>query len=118
MHRFNGASITVPERNTIDALAEAAERKEQHIRAHLPSRQVFIDTVLENLRDELTDQYSALGDLVDRLHDAPIRDDFDARAVKGMRNPQTLGRAMLDLIVMASLEMYDEAMGASGEGAF
>jgi hypothetical protein len=115
---FLNGTTNIPDATTIDHLAEAAERKDQRIRAHLPSRETFIADVLERLKDELADDRSPLGDLLDRLHDAPVRDQFDARAVTEMRNPSTLGKAVLALIVQASLDLYDAALEASEEGRF
>jgi hypothetical protein len=55
-----------------------------------------------------------LGDLADRLHSAPIRDEFDGRSVYAMRDKAHLGAVMLSLIIQVSADMYDEASASLG----
>jgi hypothetical protein len=118
MYSFNGDHVNVPQRNSNDSAAEAAEHRAAIIMAHMPSREAFVADILARLRDELTNERSPLGDLLDRLASAPIRDYADANSVQNMRNPLTLGRAVLSLIIETSLDAYEAATESLGENRF
>jgi hypothetical protein len=105
--------IEVPPCNSIDALAEQRERRDQRTRARM-SKKAFLDDILTRLMDEMLDKYSALGELADMLFDAPIRDRYDFNAFLSMRDGRRVGKAMMTLVAEASLDAYTEADADEG----
>jgi hypothetical protein len=101
-------SISVPERNSIDTLAEAREKRDAAVRARM-SKVAYREDILQAMKDALEDPGHPLAELANQLFDAPIRDPFDARAFLEMRDGQRLGKSILALVVEASLAAYEEA---------
>jgi hypothetical protein len=101
-------SINVPELNSIDALAEAREQRDQRTRAHM-SKKAYKDDILARLSDLLDDSRHPLGELVDQLFEAPIRDSYDRKAFLEMRDGRRVGAAIVCAVCDASLEAYQDA---------
>jgi hypothetical protein len=103
-------NISVPPCNTIDALAEQREQRDQRTRARM-SKKAYRDAILQRLAEALNDDRHPLGDVVDRLFGAPIRDGFDYRGYLEMQDGRCLGRAILALVCDCSLAEYQDSDG-------
>jgi hypothetical protein len=101
-------NIEVPERNSIDSLAEQREQRDAAVRARM-SKKSYHDAILQGVREALEEIGHPLGELADRLFDAPIRDAYDRRAFLEMRDTRRLGAALLTIVADASLVSYEEA---------
>jgi hypothetical protein len=101
-------NIEVPERNSIDSLAEQREQRDDAVRARM-SRKAYTDAIIQGVTEALEDMGHPLAEVADTLFDAPIRDGFDARAFLHLRDGQRLGQAMLRIVAEASLASYQEA---------
>jgi hypothetical protein len=101
-------AVNVPEMNSIDALAEAREQRDQRTIARM-DRKVYLDAIIEGVRDAMADERSPIGELCDRLFDAPVRDTYDLRSVYEMHDGRGLGKALLQIIADASLDQYQDA---------
>jgi hypothetical protein len=100
--------IKVPERNSTDTFAEERELRDARVRARM-SRKAYTDAILAAIADAMDDERHSLGEMVDRLFDAPIRDQFDYRAFLELRDGRRLGATVLTMICDASLAAYEEA---------
>jgi hypothetical protein len=100
--------IQVPPFNTIDTLAEQRDARDQRTRARM-SRKVYIDAILEGMRDAMETHGNPLCELADMLFEAPIRDTFDCRAFLEMRDGRRAGKAIMTLVAEASLSAYQDA---------
>jgi hypothetical protein len=107
-YTFSGMEINVPECNTMDSLAEQRERRDARTRARM-DKNAYKDAILASLADAIGDERNPIGELVDMLFEAPIRDHFDARAFVEIRDGHSAGRTLLHRIVEASLEAYESA---------
>ena len=101
-------SINVPEANSIDALAEAREKRDAAVRGRM-SKKAYQEDILQAVKDAMQEPGHPLAELVDQLFDAPIRDPFDRRAFLEMRDGRRLGKSILAMITQASLDSYQEA---------
>jgi hypothetical protein len=72
-------------------------------------RKAYQDAILQRLRDMLEDERQPLGELVDRLFEAPIRDPFDYRAFLELRDGKAIGATILCAVCDCSLDAYQEA---------
>jgi len=100
--------LQVPERNSIDALAEQREQRDQQVRARM-SKAAYQEEILRYVADALQEIGHPLAELADTLFDAPIRDAWDGKAFLNMRDGQRLGAAVLRLVADASLAAYEDA---------
>lgn len=101
-------AIDVPEGNSIDELAEARERRDQRTRDRM-SKKAYRDAILQRISEAMDDDRHPLGELVDQLFDAPIRDAYDYKAFLEMRDGRRLGATVLCAVCEASLEAYQDA---------
>jgi hypothetical protein len=101
-------NISVPERNSIDALAEQREARDQQVRARM-SKPTFQELIFQGLKDALEEIGHPLRELADTLYEAPIRDEYDYRAFLSLRDGQRLGRSLLTIVAQASLSAYQSA---------
>jgi hypothetical protein len=101
-------SIDVPERNTVDELAEAREQRDQRTRARM-SKHAYKDAILQRLSDAMDDERSPIGELVDRLYDAPLRDSYDYRAYLSLHDGHRIGAEVLTAVCDCSLAEYQDA---------
>jgi hypothetical protein len=101
-------NISVPELNRVDHLAEAREQRDQRTRARM-SRQGYTDAIRQRLTEAMDDPGHPLGELVEQLFEAPIRDAYDARAFIEMRDGRRVGAAIVCAICDASLASYEAA---------
>jgi hypothetical protein len=101
-------SIDVPERNRIDTVADALAQRDARVRANM-DRQAYTDAILAAIADAMADERHPIGELVDRLFDCPLRDQFDYRAFLELRDGRRIGATLLTLICDASLAAYQEA---------
>jgi hypothetical protein len=104
-------SIDVPELNSIDSLAEQRERRDERTRARM-SKKAYKDAILARISEAMDDRYHPLGELVDQLFEAPIRDRFDYKAFLEMRDGRRIGATVLCAVCEASLEAYQDADSA------
>jgi hypothetical protein len=100
--------IQVPSCNTIDALAEQRDARDQRTRARM-SRKAYIDAILEGVRDAIETHGNPLCELADMLFEAPVRDRYDCNAFLAMRDSRRAGKAIMTLVAEASLESYQSA---------
>jgi hypothetical protein len=108
IYSLSSHGVNVPERNSLDTLAEQRERRDARTRARM-SRKAYTDAILARIREAMDDRYHPLGELVDRLFEAPIRDHYDYRAFLEMRDGKAIGATILCAVCDASLEAYQEA---------
>jgi hypothetical protein len=108
LYTVSGQSVNVPERNSIDTLAEERELRDARVRARM-SRKAYTDAILEAISDAMDDERHPLGEMVGRLFDCPIRDAYDYRAFLELRDGRRIGATVLTLICDASLQAYQEA---------
>jgi hypothetical protein len=101
-------AVNVPEMNSIDALAEAREQRDQRVMARM-SRKTYIDAILEGMRDAMETHGNPLCDLADKLFEAPIRDRHDLRAYLSLMHGQLAGKAIVTLVAQVSLDAYQDA---------
>ena len=101
-------NIDVPELNRVDELAEARERRDQRTRDRM-SKKAYRDAILARISEAMDDDRHPLGELVDQLFDAPIRDGYDYKAFLEMRDGRRLGSTVLCAVCEASLEAYQDA---------
>jgi hypothetical protein len=101
-------NIEVPPCNSIDALAEAREHRDQQVRARM-SQPAYQAAIIEAITEAIENPSTPLGELVEMLWSAPIRDHFDLRAFLHMRCPIGLGKALIHLVAQASLNAYEAA---------
>jgi hypothetical protein len=101
-------SIDVPERNSIDSLAEQRELRDAAVRARM-SKKAYKDAILQRIADAMDDDRHPLGELVEQLFDAPLRDRYDYNAFLNMRDGRRLGATVLCAVCEASLEAYQDA---------
>ena len=101
-------SISIPEANSIDALAEAREQRDERTRAGM-SHKSYIDAILEGVRDAMEKPGNPLAELADMLFDAPIRDSYDRQAFLEMRDVRRPGKTIMSIMAQASLDTYQDA---------
>ena len=100
--------INVPELNRMDELSATHERRDQRTRDRM-SKKAYRDAILQRISEAMDDDRHPLGELVDQLFDAPIRDDYDYRAFLEMRDGRRIGATVLTVICEASLDAYQDA---------
>ena len=100
--------IDVPELNTVDALAEQREQRDQQVRARM-SKAAYLEEIGLYVQDALQEIGHPLAELADTLFDAPIRSLWDQRAFLEMRDTRRLGAALMKLVAEASLASYEAA---------
>jgi hypothetical protein len=98
----------MPQPSTIDTFAEQREARNARVRARM-SRKAYKDDILQRIADAMDDERHPLGELVEMLFSAPLRDAFDYRAFLEMRDGRRLGACVLTMICDASLAAYEEA---------
>jgi hypothetical protein len=101
-------NIDVPERNSIDALAELREQRDARVRARM-SKKAYKDAILEAISDAMDDERHPLGEMVGLLFDCPIRDSYDYKAFLHLRDGRRIGATVLTMTCDASLAAYQEA---------
>jgi hypothetical protein len=101
-------SIDVPELNRVDMLAEQRDLRDMRTRARM-SKKAYKDAILQRISAAMDDDRHPLGELMEQLFDAPIRDAYDYRAFLEMRDGRRLGATVLTMVADASLEAYTEA---------
>src|SRR5262245_53172767 len=99
-------NISVPEGNTIDALAEAREHRDALVRAQM-SRKAYRDAIVQGLQAAMDDIGNPVAELSDTLFQCPIRDAYDYRSFVNMRDSRRLGASLLKIIADASLASYE-----------
>jgi hypothetical protein len=100
--------IEIPTRNSLDALAEAREARDQLVRSRM-SRPAYTQDLLAAIAIMLDDERTGLGEVARCLFEAPIRDEFDRRGYLHLHDGHRLGRQLLELIAEVSLEHYQQA---------
>ena len=105
--------IEVPELNTVDSLAEQREQRDERTRARM-SKKAYKDAILAAISDAMDDRYHPLGELVDRLFDAPIRDTYDYKAFLELRDGRRIGATVLTIVCDSSLDAYQDADSDEG----
>jgi hypothetical protein len=101
-------AVNVPEFNTVDSLAEQRDARDARTRARM-SQKAYKDAILQRISDAMDDERHPLGELVDRLFDCPLRDEWDYRGYLGMYDGKRIGATVLTMICDSSLEAYQEA---------
>jgi hypothetical protein len=107
-YTFSGMEVNVPEGSSINSVAEQREARDQRTRAAM-SKKVYKDAILARISEAMDDTRTPLGDLVDRLFDAPIRDSFDYRAYLQLHNGHNIGAELLCAVADCSLAEYQDA---------
>jgi hypothetical protein len=106
-------NISVPQANSIDHLAEQREKRDQLVRSRM-SKAGYTTAIIEAITEAIENPSTPLGELVEMLFDAPIRDHFDLKAFLNMRDGRLLGKTLIHLVAQCSLNAYDQASGEIG----